>query len=163
MRDHLYHHPLITAGLLMGAGLGGFVDGIFFHQILQWHNMLSARMPPNTLVNAKINMFWDGVFHASVWVMTVYGLAVLWRAGQRSDVPWSGKTFLGSLFAGWGLFNMVEGLMDHQLLGLHHVHEYASHPGWWDAGYLVMGVILWCGGWALVHEGRLEDAPTRGG
>ncbi len=32
--------PLIAAGVLMGAGLGGFVDGIALHQILQWHMML---------------------------------------------------------------------------------------------------------------------------
>jgi uncharacterized membrane protein len=30
-----------TAGILLGIGLGGFVDGIALHQIFQWHNMLS--------------------------------------------------------------------------------------------------------------------------
>jgi uncharacterized membrane protein len=40
----------------MGAGLGGFIDGIVFHQILQIHNMLSARIPADTLINAKIHM-----------------------------------------------------------------------------------------------------------
>jgi len=34
--------PLIIAGLLLGIDLGGFADGILFHQILQIHNMLSA-------------------------------------------------------------------------------------------------------------------------
>ena len=43
--------PLVTAGILLGIGLGGFVDGIVFHQILQWHNMLSARIPPVDLVS----------------------------------------------------------------------------------------------------------------
>ena len=75
--------PLIAAGLLMGAGLGGFVDGIVFHQILQWHNMLSAKIPPNDLVSAKANMTWDGLFHAGVWMLTVAGLWMLWRAGGR--------------------------------------------------------------------------------
>ncbi len=28
-------------GLLLGIGLGGFVDGIVLHQILQWHHMLT--------------------------------------------------------------------------------------------------------------------------
>ena len=58
--------PLIAAGILMGAGMGGFVDGILLHQILQWHNMLSGKMPPNNLVDAKVNMYWDGIFHAAV-------------------------------------------------------------------------------------------------
>ena len=28
---------LITSGMLLGVGFGGFVDGILLHQILQWH------------------------------------------------------------------------------------------------------------------------------
>ena len=75
--------PLIAAGVLMGAGFGGFVDGIFLHQILQWHNMLSSRIPPNDLVAAKVNMTWDGYFHLAVLIMTLIGLAFLWKAGSR--------------------------------------------------------------------------------
>ncbi len=37
--------PLIAAGLFLGLGLGGFVDGIALHQIVQWHHMLSSRVP----------------------------------------------------------------------------------------------------------------------
>src|SRR5687767_3247016 len=33
--------PLTTTATILGIGLGGFVDGIAFHQILQWHEMLS--------------------------------------------------------------------------------------------------------------------------
>ena len=29
------------AGILLGVGLGWFVDGIVLHQILQWHHMLT--------------------------------------------------------------------------------------------------------------------------
>ena len=29
-------------GIVIGVGLGGFVDGILLHQILQWHHMLSS-------------------------------------------------------------------------------------------------------------------------
>src|SRR4051812_8381310 len=113
--------PLISAGALLGVGTGGFVDGILLHQIIQVHNMLSARYPPTTLVNAEINMFWDGLFHAFCWIMAALGLAFLWRAGQRSDVPWSTRTFVGSLALGWGIFNLVEGAIDHHILGIHHV------------------------------------------
>ena len=89
---HLQRRPLIAAGLLLGAGLGGFVDGIVLHQILQWHNMLSARLPPDNLVRAKVNMYWDGMFHAAVWVMMAIGLRLLWAATGRPDVPRSGRT-----------------------------------------------------------------------
>lgn len=78
------HRPFIVAGLLLGAGLGGFADGIVFHQLLQWHNMFSARLPPDNLLNAKVNMFWDGVFHAAVWLLTVIGLWRLHCAATRA-------------------------------------------------------------------------------
>ena len=32
--------PLIAASTLLGIGMGGFVDGILFHQIFQIHSML---------------------------------------------------------------------------------------------------------------------------
>ena len=48
--------PLVSAGILLGTGLGGFVDGIVLHQILQWHNMLSSIRPPTDLITMKYNM-----------------------------------------------------------------------------------------------------------
>lgn len=154
--------PLIASGVVIGAGLGGFVDGIVLHQILQWHNMLSAQIPPETVVAIKTNMVWDGVFHAAVSVMTAAGLAMLWRAGGQADVPWSGRTFLGSLVAGWGLFNVVEGLIDHHLLGLHHVNESSENWLAWDLGFLVFGAALLGVGWAMIRAAAGDTVP-RGG
>src|SRR5690606_18775693 len=102
--------PLVAAGVLLGVGLGGFVDGIALHQILQWHNMLSAIIPPDDLVAMKVNMVWDGLFHALTWTMTAVGLGLLFHAGGREEVPWDGRIFGGALVLGWGLFNFVEGL-----------------------------------------------------
>lgn len=149
--------PLVSAGVVMGAGLGGFVDGIVLHQILQWHNMLSARTPPDTLVKAKINMVWDGFFHAGVWIVTAIGLAMLFKAGSRRDVPWSGKTYFGSLLMGWALFNLVEGIIDHHILRLHHVFEYASADtqAAFDFGFLLIGgVLMGLIGAAIVKSGK---------
>jgi uncharacterized membrane protein len=153
--------PLLSAGFLLGAGLGGLVDGILLHQILQWHHMLSSVIPTNDLVNFKVNMFWDGLFDASVWLLTVIGLAFLWSAGKRKDVPWSGRIFLGSLLAGWGFFNLAEGMIDHQWLGLHHVMEYGAHQTSWDMGYLAFGAILLSSGLVLILNGR-GNASSRG-
>jgi uncharacterized membrane protein len=44
---------IIAPGILLGSGLGGFIDGILLHQILQWHNMLSSVRPPIDLVGMK--------------------------------------------------------------------------------------------------------------
>ena len=48
------------AGIVLGLGLGGFVDGITLHQIMQWHNMGSAVLPPTTMDAMAQNMVWDG-------------------------------------------------------------------------------------------------------
>src|SRR5438270_6718531 len=100
--------PLIRAGTVLGIGMGGFVDGILFHQILQLHNMLSNVVGRDTLVNEQINMFWDGLFHAFTWCMTAFGIYLLWKVSRRAGAP-SGRRVIGSLLLGWGLFNVVEG------------------------------------------------------
>jgi uncharacterized membrane protein len=154
--------PLIAAGVLIGAGLGGFVDGIVLHQILQWHHMLSSKLPPDNLVATKVNMYWDGIFHAAVWVLTAVGLRMLWTAGSRPDVPWSGSIFVGGLSLGWGLFNVIEGLIDHELLGLHHVQEYTTNKLPWDLSFLAFGVLLLLVGGVLIRAGRQHLSPRPG-
>lgn len=161
MNKATHHGAIISSGILLGTGLGGFVDGIVLHQILQWHNMLSSVRPPTDLVAMKYNMVWDGLFHAFTWVMTAAGLARLWRAGQRPDVPWSTRTFVGSLAMGWGLFNAIEGLIDHQILGIHHVHPGEGQLAW-DLGFIASGLIMIVAGRAAIRAGRADTTP-RGG
>jgi uncharacterized membrane protein len=173
MPDVTTRRPLIAAGLLLGVGLGGFVDGILFHQILQWHNMLSARYPSTGTGppagadlasfrrDVEVNMFWDGLFHAFTWSTTLLGVGQLFRAGRRPDVPWSGRTLLGSVLMGWGLFNLVEGVIDHHILHVHHVREDLGVSAW-DYGFLATGVLLMAAGWLVVRAGR-ADATPRGG
>lgn len=156
-RDHI--GPLVGAGILLGIGLGGFFDGILLHQILQWHNMLSSSVPPVTLVDMKYNMVWDGLFHAVTWTTTAIGLGLLFRAGRRSDVPWSGRVLIGSMLGGWGLFNFVEGIIDHHILGIHHVHPGAGQLAW-DIGFLASGLVFMAAGYALVKSRHAE--PARG-
>lgn len=158
----IHRAPLISAGILIGAGMGGFVDGILLHQILQWHNMVSGKLPPNNLIDAKVNMYWDGVFHAAVWVMTAIGLRMLWSVGSRRDVPWSGRSFSGALILGWGLFNVIEGIIDHQLLGLHHVYEYTDNHLPADLGFLAFGALQLVLGWAMIRAGRADTASAAG-
>jgi uncharacterized membrane protein len=152
--------PLTTAGTVIGIGMGGFVDGILFHQIFQIHNMLSAKVPTDTLVGAKVNMVWDGLFHAVVWVATAIGIAMLWRAVTRGDVLLSGRAFLGSILLGYGLFNLVEGIIDHHILNIHHVYERAGQSVW-DYVFLASGVALITTGWLLIREVRPNPAGAR--
>jgi uncharacterized membrane protein len=149
----MHYGPLISAGILLGTGLGGFVDGILLHQILQWHNMLSSVRPPTDLIEMKYNMVWDGLFHAFTWIVVCIGLWRLWLVGTRADVPWSARTLLGSMIMGWGLFNFIEGLIDHQLLGIHHVHPGVGELAW-DLGFLAFGVCEIAAGLVMIRAGR---------
>jgi uncharacterized membrane protein len=151
---------LLAAGVLIGAGLGGFLDGIVLHQLLQWHHMLSSKVPPTDLWSVKFNMTWDGLFHAATWLMTAAGILLMWRAGQRREQPWSGAAFAGAVALGWGLFNFVEGLVDHQLLGIHHVHPGAGQLAW-DLGFVVMGALLCLGGALAIRSGRVHAGGQR--
>ncbi|TCZ84676.1 DUF2243 domain-containing protein [Lysobacter sp. N42] len=145
--------PARAAGLALGMGMGGFFDGIVFHQILQLHNMLSARIPADTLVGAKVNMVWDGVFHAAVWLVTALGIALLWRAARMPDVLLSGRALVGAMLLGWGLFNVVEGLIDHHLLDLHHVVQVLG-PSRWDFAFLAWGAAMLVAGALLLRRAR---------
>lgn len=153
--------PLIAAGLFLGMGLGGFIDGIALHQILQWHHMLSSRVPPVTLVTVKYNMIWDGLFHAVTWTMAVIGVVLLFHAGRCHPMTGSGRVLLGAMLAGWGLFDVVEGLIDHQLLGVHHVRP-GPHLLAWDLGYLIFGAALMVIGAALASSGGLSQPEVAG-
>ena len=132
--------PLLAAGLVLGIGLGGFVDGIVLHQLLQWHNMLSSVVPPNDLVAMKYNMIWDGAFHALTWGMTVLGIGLLFRAGRTLAAAWSSRLLVGGMIAGWGLFNLVEGVIDHLVLQIHHVRP-GPHELAWDLGFVTLGGV----------------------
>jgi uncharacterized membrane protein len=48
---------------------------------------------------------------------------------------------------------VVEGLVDHQLLGVHHVRDDLGAPLSWDIGFLVFGALLVAGGWLLHRHG----------
>ncbi len=143
----------------MGIGMGGFVDGILFHQIFQIHNMLSAKLPPNTLVNAKTNMVWDGLFHALTWVATAISIGMLWNAVKRKDVSLSGNTFFGSLVLGWGIFNVGEGIIDHHILGIHHVVELQG-LSMYDYLFLASGVLFILIGLAFIRTGSKDGASA---
>ena len=158
--------PVITAGIVLGLGLGGFIDGIVLHQMLQWHHMLTVPYPPTSVSNLQLNTLWDGLFHALTYVLTFSGLVLLWRALRRTEVAWSTRILIGCLLAGWGLFNLVEGLIDHIILGIHHVRDDLP-PGAvqsaWDLGFLVLGALQLGGGWLLIRSGQQTTAQARRG
>ena len=142
--------PLATCAMVLGIGAGGFVDGIVLHQVLQWHEMLSAKIPPVTLVAKSVNMFWDGIFHAFTLIVTVVGIILLWKLLHRKDIDTSGRVLAGGMLAGWAAFNIIEGIMDHHILKLHNVREITPNIEAWNYGFLGFSVLLLGIGWWLI-------------
>lgn len=150
----------VSAGIFLGLGLGGFFDGIVLHQLLQWHHMLtSAGYPPDSIHNLQVNTFWDGLFHASTYIFVVLGVALLWRAARRRHLRWSNKLLAGTMLLGFGIFNLVEGAINHHLLGIHHVNETVPRAQWtyWDLGFLAWGAVMLVVGWMLLRIGQARS------
>jgi uncharacterized membrane protein len=148
--------PSRLPGLLLGLGLGGFIDGIVMHQILQWHHLLTGTgdQPATTVHGLEANTLADGFFHLATWLIVLAATVVTVRAWQEGRLapPW--RIHLGMLLVGWGAFNLLEGLVDHQLLGIHHVRDDLGAPIGWDLGFLAFGAALVVGGLTVARERR---------
>lgn len=134
--------PLSTTSVILGIGIGGFVDGILFHQILQLHGMVSNKLAIDTVVGKAVNMFWDGIFHAVTLTAVIIGIISLIRLLKKKNINPSPKLAGGGFFAGWGIFNLVEGIIHHHIIKLHNVNEFALDPDIWNYSFLASGIIL---------------------
>ncbi|HEV2727006.1 MAG TPA: DUF2243 domain-containing protein, partial [Solirubrobacterales bacterium] len=108
--------------------------------------------PMDTVAGLETNTLVDGFFHLTTWACVTVASLLMVRAWQRRELapPW--RVHVGMLLAGWGVFNVVEGLIDHQLLGIHHVRDDLGAPLGWDLGFLAFGALLALVGWALVRQ-----------
>ncbi len=142
---------LRAPGIVLGVGLGGFLDGIVLHQVLQWHHLLTSTdsdnigvryYPADTVEGLRMNTLWDGLFHVVTWLSVLAGIALLYsRVGTARRRAWGSRALWGWILVGWGLFNLVEGIVDHHLLGIHHVRG-GPNQLLWDLGFLAMGAAL---------------------
>ena len=114
MIEEVRVRPLATPALLLGIGLGGVIDGILIG--------------------------WSGILLAVTWVLAVVGVILLFRAGRRDDVVWSWRIFLGTMLLGWGMFNVVEGVIDQRVRGIHHTQP-GGNTFAWELGFVIIGGV----------------------
>ena len=130
------------------------IDGLLFHELLQWHHFLSstdryevgAREPaPHATVEANLTA--DGLFHAFAVTVSIIGFVLLWRWGRRHELA-DARTTIGAIAVGFAAFNIVDGVLLHLVVGLHHIHEETFELGS-DLIYLVLNLVLGALGFAL--------------
>jgi uncharacterized membrane protein len=92
----------------------------------------------------------------------IAGLFVLWRSAQRRHLFWSSKLLAGTVLLGFGLFNTAEGIINHHVLGLHHVNETVARENWvyWDISFTFSGLVMLAAGWLLLRQGERETAAA---
>lgn len=157
LRPH--HGRFIAAAIVLGIGLGALLDGIVVHQILQWHHLVSNPIPPDTVGNLELNTLADGVFHAAAWIVMLIGVALLLASNGARREPGATRRFVGGFVLGWGMFNLVEGVVDHYLLNLHHVRP-GPDQAMYDLAFVLGAVAMTAIGAVLVRR-RVTNTPVR--
>ena len=140
---------LVTSGVLFGIGAAGAFDEIVFHQLLHWHHFYDPGGPDAALVS-------DGVLHAGTWTATVVGLALRAVAGRRGPVVRS--TWWATVLLGAGGFQLWDGVVHHELLGLHQVRYGVDSTGY-DVAWNAAGVLLLLAGALLLRRSRARTGP----
>lgn len=129
-----------VGAFLFGIGIIGMLDGIVFHQILQWHSV-------NIHTDRVHQIISDGVFHLFVTVIIFIAGIMLWKRNPQ-DKP---NTFWGSFLLGAGVFNLLEGIVNHHILEIHHVKPGPSEF-LFDISYDIFALLLLGIGWLLFHR-----------
>ena len=130
------------AGGVFGFGFGGLVDGVVLHQVLQWHHLVSDDVTTTTVAGLETNTLADGLFHVAALLVVVVGVALLWRAAR------DGRAAAGGVLTGWGVFHLVDEVLFHLVLDLHHIRMVEDYPVY-DLAFTAIGVALIVAGRAI--------------
>lgn len=137
-----------AGSFLLGIGIIGMLDGIIFHQILQWHSIYMDTNRFNQIVS-------DGVFHLIVTIIIFIAAVVLWRS-DPSDVKSNKFIFLSGIFLGSGIFNFIEGILNHHILQIHHVRP-GPDQFLYDILFDISGILLIVIGFLLKRRGSVKN------
>lgn len=104
---------LVFSGFLFGCGIAAsMIDLFIFHLALHWHHFYD-------LSTTEVALTIDGFFHAFGWFITIWGLFLLADIRRRMDISWVGWT--GAVLTGVGFFQLLDGVINHKLLGIHQI------------------------------------------
>lgn len=126
---------LLIAAVILGLGLLGAIDGIVFHQLLQWHHMVDSP-------NIRLELITDGFFTAAFSALLIWGGIKIFADARKAQLGYSLNIFIGGILIGGGIFNIVEGIVNHHILQVHRVRPLAENPLLYDLSFLAIGLLL---------------------
>lgn len=140
-------------GTITGVGLGAMLDGLVFHELLQWHNFLSdvPGLGSGSVHELDEHRTADGLFHLFAVVVTAIGFVLTWRAGRRGELL-DGRLTTGSVVMGVALFNLFDGVVVHLVLSLHHLYQDSFQLGS-DLIYIAANLLLFAAGALIARSG----------
>lgn len=135
---------IIFVGMFLGLGLGGVLHEIVFNQLLQWHHIKNAGFPAGTVENFRFNLLLDDAYHGMIYIIVGISLAIFWRNTHWAALRLHGIVIIGAILIGIGAFNLIEGIVVQQILGLHHFSETTPQDPfvYWDIGFLIWVVTM---------------------
>ncbi|QNF28206.1 DUF2243 domain-containing protein [Metabacillus elymi] len=147
MRTKIKTRFIHIGSFVLGFGFLGALDGIIFHQLLQWHSVIMATDRPGQIIS-------DGIFHFAVTITLVLGGILLWLAGNPTNLSKGIRLLVGGILIGGGTFNIVEGIINHHILQIHRVKPGDPNALAYDLGFLAVGLLLLIIGIIIKRSGR---------
>jgi uncharacterized membrane protein len=118
--------------------------------------MVSNKILPCSLGSIQINVLWDGLFLAFALIVTILCISLLWNdssLNKKDRGLLSRQMFIGLVILTFGLFNLVEVIINHHILGLHHVKD-GPNPLLFDISFLILGGLLLIVGANMLYKKR---------
>lgn len=132
----------VIGSFLFGVGMIGMLDGVVFHQILQWHSVYMHADRYHQIMS-------DGWFHLFVTAIIFLSGIILWKSSPTAK----SSTFWGGFLLGAGTFNLLEGILNHHLLSIHHVKP-GPNQFVYDISFDLFAILLAVIGWLLLRKGK---------
>jgi uncharacterized membrane protein len=118
--------------------------------------MVSNKILPCSLGSIQINVLWDGLSLAFALIVTILCISLLWNdssLNKKDRGLLSRQMFIGLVILTFGLFNLVEVIINHHILGLHHVKD-GPNPLLFDISFLILGGLLLIVGANMLYKKR---------
>lgn len=105
----------------------------------------------------------NGLFHLLMYAVLAAGLALLCKARRDFARDGAGRYLLATTLLGFGAFNVLDSVVFHWILQIHHIRMDAANPLLWDAAwFVVFGVLLVLLGWRMQRGTGRPGGAARG-